>query len=221
MVQVTPNPGLPEQTIISQYSTSPTIVQLINNMDAYINPDADFDAFFDFCFNVDTAQGFGLDNWGTIVNVSRQLTIPGDATNLGFKEGLNYQPFGQAPFYNGTPDTNTYTLVDSAYRTLILVKALANISNCTAPSLNQLLQNLFAGRGRCYVSDTGGIHMRSPFSRSRAQCPGLRQSTRGFFSSIYQRHLALSKRRLDIRAWTRRSFSMRRLCGSLPRAAAR
>jgi hypothetical protein len=166
MVQVTPNPGLPEQTIISQYSTSPTIVQLINNMDAYINPDADFDAFFDFCFNVDTAQGFGLDNWGTIVNVSRQLTIPGDATNLGFKEGLNYQPFGQAPFYNGTPDTNTYTLVDSAYRTLILVKALANISNCTAPSLNQLLQNLFAGRGRCYVSDTGGMQMLFTFEFS-------------------------------------------------------
>jgi hypothetical protein len=82
---------------------------------------------------------------------------------MGFKEGLNYQPFGQAPFYNGSVATNTYALADPAYRTLILVKALANISQCSARSLNQLLQNLFAGRGRCYVSDTGSMQMRFTF----------------------------------------------------------
>lgn len=166
MAQVTPNAGLPAKTIISQYSNSPTLVQLINNMDEYINPETDFDAFYDFCWNVDTAKGFGLDNWGKIVNVSRLLTIPGAATYLGFDEAFTAptsatgpQPWGQAPFYNGTADTETYTLSDDAYRTLILVKALANISNCTAPSLNQLLQNLFSGRGRCYVGDLGNMQM--------------------------------------------------------------
>jgi hypothetical protein len=91
------------------------------------------------------------------------LTIPGDVTYLGFDEALNWQPFNQAPFYTGEQATQTYRLADDAYRTLILVKALANISDCTSPSLNRLLSNLFAGRGRCYVSDTGYMEFRYVF----------------------------------------------------------
>ncbi|WP_049018527.1 DUF2612 domain-containing protein, partial [Burkholderia multivorans] len=84
---------------------------------------------------------------------------PGGVEYFGFKEGLNFEPFGQAPFYNGKIVTSSYTLTDDAYRKLILFKALANISSCTARSLNQLLQNLFASRGRCYVSDLGKMQM--------------------------------------------------------------
>jgi hypothetical protein len=155
-----------EQTILAQFGNSPTIVQLITNFNQYIDPRADLDAFYSMVWNVDTAQGFGLDWWGKIVGVSRQLTIPGGDTHLGFNEAFTAptaatgpQPWGQAPFYNGTQDTETFTLSDDAYRTLILVKALANISSCTAPSLNALLQNLFAGRGRCYVGDLGKMQM--------------------------------------------------------------
>jgi hypothetical protein len=152
-----------DQTILAQFANSPTIVQLVTNFNQYIDPRADLDTFYSMVWDVDTAQGFGLDYWGKIVGVSRNLTIPAGTTNMGFKEGLNYQPFGQAPFYNGSVATNTYALADPAYRTLILVKALANISQCSARSLNQLLQNLFAGRGRCYVSDTGSMQMRFTF----------------------------------------------------------
>lgn len=159
-----------EQTIISEYANSPTLVQLVTNMNGYIDPSADFDNFYNFVWNVQTAQGFGLDIWGKIVNVSRLLTIPGGATYLGFNEAFTAptaatgpQPWGQAPFFAGTADTETFTLSDDAYRTLILVKALSNISNCTAPSLNQLLQNLFAGRGRCYVGDLGNMQMSFTF----------------------------------------------------------
>lgn len=152
-----------EQTILAQFANSPTIVQLITNFNQYIDPRADLNAFYSMVWDVDTAQGFGLDYWGKIVGVSRNLTIPAGAANMGFKEGLSYQPFGQAPFYNGTVATNTYALADSAFRTLILVKALGNISSCTARSLNQLLQNLFSSRGRCYVADSGGMQMRYVF----------------------------------------------------------
>ncbi len=132
-------------------------------MNEYIDPSQNINDFFDSVWNIDTAVGFGLDIWGKIVGVGRNLTIPAGAANFGFKEGLNYQPFGQAPFYNGTVAASTYTLTDSAYRKLILVKALANISQCTARSLNQLLQNLFSTRGRCYVIDGGGMTMRFVF----------------------------------------------------------
>lgn len=163
-------PTLADRTVISQYANSPTLRQLIRNMDEYINPDTDFDAFYDYVWNVETAQGFGLDIWGRIVGVGRMLTIPGNEKYLGYQEAYTAptadtgaQPFGQAPMYVGTTSSQTYRLADDAYRKLILVKALANISDCTSPSLNRLLSNLFAGRGRCYVTDTGQMEFRYVF----------------------------------------------------------
>lgn len=156
-------PTLADRTVISQYTTSPTLRQLIRNLDEYINPDVDFDAFYNYVWNVETAQGFGLDIWGRIVGVERILTVPGDVTYLGYAEASSWQPFNQAPMYAGEQATQTYRLADDAYRRLILVKALANITDCTSPSLNRLLSNLFAGRGRCYVSDTGKMEFRYVF----------------------------------------------------------
>lgn len=154
-----------EQTIISQYGNSPTIMGLIQGMNAHLDPRADFDAFYDFVWNVDTAQGFGLDVWGRIVNISRALKIPDAPLYFGFGEALpGSYPFDEQPFYDGTPAaTQTYLIGDDAYRQLILIKALANISRTTAPAINQLLQNLFAGRGRCYVNDMGGMQLRYTF----------------------------------------------------------
>ena len=154
-----------EQTIISQYGTSATITKLIQNMNGYLDPRADFDTFFDFVWNVETAQGFGLDIWGRIVHIARTLLIPPPIENFGFNEaGLQAKPFNEAPFYDGIPPTSeTYFLADDAYRKLILVKALANISATNAATLNQLLQNLFGDRGRCYVNDMGGMRLRYVF----------------------------------------------------------
>lgn len=154
-----------ERTIISQYGNSPTILQLVQNMNAYLDPRADFDAFFDYVWNVDTAQGFGLDIWGRIVNIRRELQIANAPVYFGFKDALpGSYPFDEAPFYDGTPPaTQTYKLADDAYRKLILTKALVNIASSNAPSLNQLLQNMFADRGRCYVNDMGGMQFRYTF----------------------------------------------------------
>lgn len=153
------------QTVISQYANSQTIGQLVRDMDAYIDPRADIDAFYSFVWDLDTAQGFGLDIWGRIVNIPRTLQLPASTDFFCFGEALpGSYPFGEQPFYDGTAGaTQTYLLADDAYRSLILVKALANISRTTAHAINQLLQNLFAGRGRCYVNDMGGMKMRYTF----------------------------------------------------------
>jgi hypothetical protein len=130
-----------EQTIISQYAATSTIVQLVRNIDEYIDPRADIDTFYEFVWNVETAEGFGLDIWGRIVNVGRSLDVPIGTPNPG------YFPFTPGPI----------ELDDDQYRRVVLTKALANITNCTAESLNQLLTNLFEGRGRVYVRDTGSM----------------------------------------------------------------
>jgi hypothetical protein len=156
-----------ERTIISQYSNSPTLVQLVKNIDGYIDPSADIDAFYSNIWNIDSAVGKGLDIWGKIVGLDngRILKIPSAEIDLGFSEAgtLSATPFGSGVFYSGNPINQNYSLSDDAFRTLILVKALANITDGSIPSYNRLLQNLFAGRGRCYVNDLGNMQMRYTF----------------------------------------------------------
>lgn len=149
-----------EQTIISQYGNSPILNQLVQNMNAYLDPTADLDAFYNNIWNVETAIGYGLDVWGAIVGVSRQLAIQ-QTDFFGFSQG-DLEPFGQAPLYPG-PVQGTYLLSDTAYRLLIMVKALSNILEASVPSYNRLLQNLFKGRGRCYAVDLGNMQMQYTF----------------------------------------------------------
>ena len=155
------------RTVISQYANSPTLLQLIENFDQYIDPSADIDAFYSMVWDIDTAVGRGLDVCGKIVGLmnGRLLKIPSAEINLGYKEAGNASatPFGSGVFYSGSTVTENYYLADDAFRTLILVKAMANISDGSIPSYNQLLQNLFKGRGRCYVNDLGNMQMRYTF----------------------------------------------------------
>jgi hypothetical protein len=125
-----------EQTIISQYGNSAAITALIRNMNSYIDPRCDIGGFYDTVWNVETAEGFGLDIWGRIVGL----------------------PSGR--YIYTEPVT---VLNDDQFRRLILIKALSNISITSSPTFNQLLNNFFAGRGRCYVSDQGAMQMRYTF----------------------------------------------------------
>lgn len=154
-------------TVISQYANSPVLLQLVHNMAQYLDPRTNFEDFYTFVWNVDTAVGFGLDIWGKIVGVSRVLKIPQDALLFGFNDGADpadITPFNQGVFNTvGGQATQSFVLADSAYRVLVLAKALANISATTSPALNTLLRNLFPGRGRAYVLDLGGMKMQFTF----------------------------------------------------------
>ncbi len=147
-------------TVISQYANSPILDSLIVNFSQYIDQTVNLQAFYDMIWNVDSAQGYGLDVWGRIVGVSRILQIPTTDEYFGFEEATDRFPFNQAPFYAGAPLTSNYRLSDSAYRTLIFAKALANISDGSLPSINQLLINVFGtSQGNCYVADNLNMTM--------------------------------------------------------------
>lgn len=153
-------------TVISQYANSATLLALITDFNTAIDPAVTIDAFYEQVWDIATAVGYGLDFWGRIVDIPRQLTIASGEVNFGFQDGLtppDYAPLGQGVFWAGQPATQTYSLPDEAYRTLILAKAMANISRCSIPTLNTLLGRLFQGRGRCYVNDLGGMRMRWTF----------------------------------------------------------
>jgi hypothetical protein len=153
-----------QRTVASQYSNSPSLNLLIDSFNQCVDPTVNIETFYDMVFNVDTAQGYGLDVWGRIVGVSRYLNIA-SGKFFGFEEATNISadPFNVSPFYTGGPLTGNFALSDSAYRVLIFAKALANITNCSIPSLNQLLINLFPGRGNAYVDEPSAMHMRYVF----------------------------------------------------------
>ena len=154
------------ETILAQYANSPSMLALVNNINQCLDPSANLFNFYNQVWNVLSATGYGLDVWGRIVGVKRVVNIPaGTSGYFFFNEsgvGTPFGPGGSSPLFDGSHGT-LYRLADAPYRTLILTKALANISNCSAKALNTLLQNLF-GSGSCYVSDLGNMQMQITFS---------------------------------------------------------
>lgn len=158
-----------DETLLSQYVDSPTLTGILNSFNDAVDPSADIANFYSNIWNVQTAVGNGLDIWGIIVGVSRNLEIPA-SPYLGFEEAYTAptaatgpQPFNQAPFWQGTTATTTFSLADPQYRRLILVKAAANISNLSIKSINALLQAQFSTSdginpfGSAYVIDLGAM----------------------------------------------------------------
>ena len=102
--------------IQSQYSASKKITALAAGFQKRIDPHVDVDLFYRTMFNIYTAEGVGLDNWGVILQMGRTIA---------------------------DPDTGeTLTLDDEYYRLLLLYKAMANISASTAEAQNFLLAML-------------------------------------------------------------------------------
>lgn len=150
------------KTVLWQYQGSPTILSLIASMAAAIDPTLDLDTFYDYVWNIDTAQGFGLDIWGRIVGVGRVYPI---ATGgyFGFEEATDSAGWNQGVFYGGGQATQNYALSDPAYRQLILAKAMANVLDGGVAAINRLLMIMFAGRGNAYVIDNNDMSMTYAF----------------------------------------------------------
>jgi hypothetical protein len=146
--------NLPD-TIPSQYASSPVIIALLESFDACVDPQYNLEQFYQLCWNVDTAVGYGLDVWGRRVGINRNITIPSEHW-LGFSgpTGESGDSFNAGIFYSGQKATLNYTMADEAYRRVILAKAASNISDGSISSINFILMEvLFPQRGNAYVRD--------------------------------------------------------------------
>lgn len=149
-----------QRTIIAEFANSPTITAIVQSLNDALDPSPLFQQFFDDVWNVDTAKGFGLDYWGRVVGLpnGRLLQLGVDSQILGYENDdipPDWAPFNQGTFFTGADSSTTFILADDAFRVLILAKALANITATNSKDLNNLLRNLFPGRGRAYVIDRG------------------------------------------------------------------
>jgi hypothetical protein len=158
-----PQPFAWQQTVMSQYANADRTMNLIASFSDAFDQTANIDRFYDLVWNVDTAQGWGLDVWGRIVVIGRALKVP--VKYFGFDEmgPDDIEPFNSAPYYSGQALTSTFLMSDDVYRKAILAKALANICEGTIPAINKVLQLLFPGRGNCYVTDPADMTMQYVF----------------------------------------------------------
>jgi hypothetical protein len=152
-------------TVIAQYANSPIMLALLGSFNAAISPHIDFDLVYNNILNINTATGYGLDVLGRWVGVSRLITIPPNSNFVGWREANSWQPWGQAPWWDGNTEELTagsiVSLNDAVFRQVVLAKALANISNCSAPAINSILRVLFGNvqGSLAYVKDTGNMSM--------------------------------------------------------------
>jgi len=156
-----------EKTIISQYQKIPRLVSLVTNMNQFLDPRADIEAFLTNIMDIETANGYGLDCLGKIAGISRLLkitdTIPAWGFNITGASPQPYKPFNYAVF-NIKGATQNYMMADEIYRFIIQAKMLSNIVATTYPALDQVLKNLFPGRGDCYVIDNYDMSITYHFS---------------------------------------------------------
>ena len=181
-----------EKTIQSQYGASKHLKAIIKAFADKIDPNTDIDTFYDDIFNPATAKGVGLDIWGRIVGASRYLAVDNDEF-FGFL-GQILKGFNQASFYN-TGDTNLYRLTDEAFRKLIFIKAKANISDATLPSIKQMIATLidsdevlvinvpYAGNMRIRVIFT---YYATPYELALFKQHGVYNVEAGVFIEYYQ-----------------------------------
>lgn len=139
-----------EQTIISQYANSPILCQIIAQFNDCFDPRANLRQFYDLIWNVETAQGMGLDIWGRIVGISREIRMVLEDEYVGFTRG--FTAFNDTGVWglDGEANAKPVYLNDELYRKVIMLKAMSNIIYATAPNINTLLRTMFGRRGRAY-----------------------------------------------------------------------
>ena len=152
---------LEETTILSQYSASPHILELSKKFALRIDPAPDIDLFFEKVFDIESAVGWGLDNWGRILGIPRGVQVA--TTNWFGYYGSQLQPWNNAPWFNPQQATQNFPLTDEAYRKLLIYKAAANIGSADAATINRLLSQVFKNTFD-HVVDNGDMSIRAVFS---------------------------------------------------------
>lgn len=144
-----------EKTIISQYANSPIITSLLKNINENLDPRADIEGFYNLIWNLDTAKGIGLDIWGKIVGIDRNIQV--EEKNQFIGSSLATEDLKD--FSVGT----RHLMNDEMYRTMIFLKAMSNTIYATAPNINKLISSLFEKRGRAYFIKNGIMMARYVF----------------------------------------------------------
>lgn len=138
------------KTLSTFFNKNCSVTRLINEITNSINFQYVIDGFFDNFFNIDTASGYWLDIWGRIVGLPRAVEYL-DNNCFGF-DGSGGETFNQAHFFNGSPISTSFTILDDdLYRLAIKTKQLINISDMSITTLTAIVKYFF--NSSCYAVD--------------------------------------------------------------------
>lgn len=147
-------------TLYLQYQKSEKLKALIDTF-YKISPQNGINEIYNKIYNLNTANSYGLDIWGLILSFGRVVELVG-VDYFGFKSA-DYEPFNQAPFYNGK-NTGFYKLADEPYRKILKVICSRNLTGATLPELNKITSMLFGDRGVCKVERIGTMKITFTFN---------------------------------------------------------
>lgn len=127
--------------ILNEYTSSTRLISLIDGIAKGIEPSEDIANFYSYIYDIRQAQGFGLDTWGAILDVSRTLEV--------FPEDK---------------DPYIVTLDDGLYRTVLLLRCTTNLTNCSCAEIDALIYNIFKERGKVFTLEEDTMKLRYVFS---------------------------------------------------------
>ena len=125
--------------ILHQYANSHKLLTIIDKLADMLSTATDNKNFYDKVFNIKTAVGFGLDNWGAILDTPRSFTLTLD------------------------DNTRQVTLDDDTYRLILLLKCAKNISNGSCPDIYKSISAIFGNLGDIYISEVETMQLRYSF----------------------------------------------------------
>lgn len=145
------------ETIISQYANSPTMLGVIYGLNELLDNEDLFDKWVDNIMDIEKCKGFALDMWGKIIGISRYVYINplNQFSSSTFEESIgNYQAY------------KTYKMNDDSYRQVIILKCFSNICYASFEKINEFLRLFFGNRGNAYMIKNGTMKARYVFNLS-------------------------------------------------------
>ena len=141
---------------ISQYANSPRFEKLRSGLVNIFDKDKTLQDWFRIVFNLKTAQGFGLDIWGIILNQGRSFVYYNTDTQQDEYVYLQGAQTVDGVYYSEEE-------IEEMYRQVLFLKAMSNITNATLKSLNDMLLYYYQDRGRAYALNFGTMEIRFVF----------------------------------------------------------
>lgn len=121
--------------MLAQYANSPTIVKLVTGINEQLNNAKTIEDWYRLVFNLKTAQGYGLDIWGKILNQSRRFKYidENEQEQEIYLQGA--QTIGGVSY--------TADQIEEKYRMILFFRSFSYVGNCTLQSLNTMLNFFF------------------------------------------------------------------------------
>ena len=136
--------------MIGQYANSPVLVSLDDGLRSLFDDSGFVKDWYDTIINIKTATGYGLDIWGRILNMSREVNYGGTTYYLKGAQTIVGKTF-------------TDSEMEDFYRLILQITAMRYLGNASMYFINNVLAMIWGKYGRAYCVEYGPMQIRYVF----------------------------------------------------------